>query len=294
MTVPLRRRPTDAHEGPVYVPHQDRLYFCTRPDVAAAHPVVAIRYWDLATDALHTWVPDARMANGMALSCDAGCLLVCEQGDRRRPAAIARYRLRDARRSAVVEAFGGHPLNSPNKVAELPSGTLLFTDPDYGPRQGFRQDSPLTPALYAHYATGETARFELGLEQPHGLAVAPGANRVYVSDTSADDGVGGFDRRRRRDVYAYALRDDHAAIAVADRRHLARVPHGIPDGMAVDAAGRVIVACGDGVRAYAADGALAWRLPLAGGAVNLCLDEPGGRLFVTTDAAVEAYALPSA
>lgn len=289
----LRRRPADAHEGPVYVPHQDRLYFCTRPEVAGADPSVSICYWDLATDQVGTWVADARMANGMSLSCDASCLLVCEQGDRRRRAAIARYRLGDARREVIVDAFDDMPFNSPNKAVELRSGALVFSDPDYGPRQGFRQNSPLTPALYAYLPTGECHRVDLGFEQPHGLAVSRDQSVLYVTDTGADDGVGGFDESRGRDIYAVPLTYPSQAGApeFGPSRHLARVPVGIPDGMAVAEDGRLLAAAGDGVRVYATDGTLLERVAIEGGAVNVCLDEARGRMFVTTDAAVELWGL---
>ena len=290
---PLRRRRTDAHEGPVYVARRDRLYFCTRPEVRSAAPGVAIRYWDLTTDAVHSWVPDARMANGMALSCDASCLLVCEQGDRRRRAAVTRYHLRDGRREVLVDDFRGLPFNSPNKVVELPDGSLVFTDPDYGPRQGFRQNSQLAPALYAYRPTGETLRLELGLEQPHGLAISPDGQRLYVTDTSADDGVGGFDRRGRRDLYAVTL-DYEPRTGLADYgapEHLARVPVGIPDGLAVARDGSIYAATGDGVRVYAPDGTPLRHLRIDDGAVSVCLDEARGRLFVTTDEAVEVWGL---
>ena len=287
----LRRRRTDAHEGPVYVPRQDRLYFATKPDVSDAAPRVAIRYWDLATDAVRTWVPDARMANGMSLSCDASCLLVCEQGDRRRRAAITRYRLRDAAREVIIDGFESQPFNSPNKAVELRGGTLVFSDPDYGPRQGFRQNSPLTPALYAHLPTGETYRVDLGFEQPHGLATSPDHARLYVTDTSADDGTGGFDESRQRDIYAVPI-DFEPRTGFPDfgtPEHLARVPVGIPDGMAVAADGRLYAGTGDGVRVYAPDGTLLRHVAIAGGAVSVCLDEERARMFVTTDVAVEVY-----
>ena len=287
----LRRRRTDAHEGPVYVPSQHRLYFATKPDFSSPEPRVAIRYWDLRTDAVETWVADARMANGVSLSCDGSCLLVCEQGDLRRPAAIARYRLSDARRTVEVDNFMGLPLNSPNKVVEHHSGTLVFSDPDYGPRQGFRQNSPLSPALYAAYPDGEGARFELGLEQPHGLALSPGHDRLYVTDTSADDGVGGFDASGQRDIYACALRYHGGLLDVGAPKHLAKVPVGIPDGLAVTADGHVYAGTGDGVRVYAPGGALVRHIAVGGGAVNVCLDEERRRVFVTTDEAVEVYAL---
>ena len=71
---------TDAHEGPVYVPDEDALYFTSRPSpdgpIKRLGPVGEVTVLR----------PDANLANGMALDPD-GRLIVCEQGSRDEPAA---------------------------------------------------------------------------------------------------------------------------------------------------------------------------------------------------------------
>src|SRR5262249_35877927 len=81
---------TDAHEGPVYIPGEDALFFTTLPrNVDARAPDAPNAYIKrLALDAL-TFPVDpcglsavparVSMPNGMALGRD-GCLMVCEQG----------------------------------------------------------------------------------------------------------------------------------------------------------------------------------------------------------------------
>ena len=66
----------DAHEGPVYVPDEDALYFTSVPA-----PEVAIKRLSLASGEVSVLRVDANAANGMALHPD-GRLLVCEQGTR--------------------------------------------------------------------------------------------------------------------------------------------------------------------------------------------------------------------
>ena len=315
----LTARRADAHEGPVYVPHHDRLYFATKPELPAEHARVRIDYWDLAEDRIGTWLDDARMANGMAPSCDLSCLLVCEQGDRERPSALARYDLATGERREIVSDYRGRPFNSINKAVELPGGGgYIFSDPDYGRRQRFRPTrlpakrvagedgeflSPeemrergrppgaMPPRVYLHRGGGETAVLDCALEQPHGLALSPDARHLYVSDTSADDGVGGFDGSRRHDVYRYRL--DADAGALRDRTHVARVPEGVPDGMACDATGRLYCATGDGVRVYDPEGGLLHHARIEEGAVNLFLDAERARLFATTDERIVVYAVES-
>jgi gluconolactonase len=98
---------TDAHEGPVYVPGEDALYFTTVPQEAdaleAGEPSVAIRR--LALDGcsfpadparLSTLPAPVHMPNGMALGHD-GRLVVCEQGGHSRRGSAASTREPDGR-----------------------------------------------------------------------------------------------------------------------------------------------------------------------------------------------------
>jgi sugar lactone lactonase YvrE len=65
----------DAHEGPVYVPEEDALYFTSVP---RPRPRVDIKRLALATLTVSVVREDAGAANGMALASD-GRLAVCEQ-----------------------------------------------------------------------------------------------------------------------------------------------------------------------------------------------------------------------
>ena len=293
MLTPQRRRVADAHEGPVYVPAEDAVYFATarhERDAPAPGPLVALRRWRLGDDAVEDFVDDARVANGFALARDGEALLVCEQGDRERPGCIARYALGEARREVLAERYRGQRFNSPNKLLELPGGAIVFTDPDYGVRQGFRPPSPLGTGVYLRRPGGEVVRLGADLLQPHGLALSADAAHLFVSDTAADDGTGGFHAECPHHVWRYRL--DAEAGALSEPTRLLASPSGIPDGMACDAEGRLYCATGDGIRAYRGDdGALLHHQPIDGGAVGLWLDEASGRLFATTDEAVAVYAV---
>lgn len=54
---------TNAHEGPVCVSSQNRLYFTTLPDYQKAHN--EIHYLDLNDLTIHPFIKEANMANGM-------------------------------------------------------------------------------------------------------------------------------------------------------------------------------------------------------------------------------------
>ena len=118
---------TDAHEGPVYVPGEDALYFTSLPrkvDIrATGTPGAYIKR--LALDGLNFPVDPSRlsvvparvnMPNGMALGRD-GRLVVCEQGTRAKHARISRVDPTTGEAETVVDAWCGLRLNSPNDVA---------------------------------------------------------------------------------------------------------------------------------------------------------------------------------
>src|SRR4051794_26034917 len=106
----LRERPsrvvaTDAHEGPVYVPSEDALYFTSLPRPAPT-PRVDIRRVELSTGVVSTVLADADAANGMTLGPD-GRLVVCHQGGRSRPARIGLVDPATGAGETVVDEVGG-------------------------------------------------------------------------------------------------------------------------------------------------------------------------------------------
>jgi gluconolactonase len=245
---------TDAHEGPVYVPHEHALYFTTVP---RPRPQTSIRRLDLATRRLTTVREDANMANGMALDREVR-LVVCEQGGFDRPARISR----DG--ETVVDG-----LNSPNDVVVARDGSIWFTDPSYGWLQGFRPPPERPDAAYRFDRDGLHV-VTTSPDKPNGLAFSPDERTLYVGDSSD-----------RREVIAVDL------AAGAERTFAADIP-GYPDGIKADAEGRVYVSSVDGVLVFDPSGAQVGEIPLPG-AVNFTF---GGRgrsvLFITSDTAVWA------
>jgi hypothetical protein len=93
----VRVAAVSAHEGPVYAADEDALYFTTPPAGGAGTPGRGL-VWRMGLDGLRfpvepdrvTIVPSqAVRPNGMAMGRD-GALVVCEQGDRTRPAQLSR------------------------------------------------------------------------------------------------------------------------------------------------------------------------------------------------------------
>jgi len=276
---------TDAHEGPVYVAGEDALYFTTVPRPGPDGPVVDIRRLDLATRRLTTVRTDANAANGMALAPD-GRLLVCEQGSISRLAALSLVDRATGATEMLVAGYDGRPLSSPNDVVVARDGAVWFTDPSYGHLQGFRPPPALADAVYRYDpARTEIAVVADGFDKPNGLAFSPDERTLYVGDSGAIHAPDDYDPERSRGLAAF----DVTGGRLERRRAFGDPVPGFPDGLKVDAAGRVYVSCTTGVRVLGVGGKLLGEIAVPGGAVNFTFGGPGRDvLLITADDAIWA------
>jgi gluconolactonase len=268
---------TDAHEGPVYVGDEGALYYTTTPAAGAQ-----IRRLDLGTRAVSTVRADANVANGMTLALD-GRLVVCEQGTLTDPARISLVDRATGERAAVVEDADGAPLNSPNDVIVARDGAIWFTDPSYGWLQGFRPRPQVTDRVYRFDPrAGPTTAVAETLDKPNGLALSPDERTLYVGDSGSIHAPDDYDAGRPRRVLAFDVVDGR----LKNERLFADGIPGWPDGLKVDASGRVFVSCETGVLVFAPDGGRIGEIRLSG-AVNFAFGGPEqSLLYVTTDDAV--------
>jgi gluconolactonase len=289
---------TDAHEGPVYVPDQDALYFTTVPraaGLAAAAPRAVIRRLALAgcsfpadPSGLSTLPAPVHMPNGMALGHD-GHLVVCEQGTRSAPARISRVDPRTGRVDTIVDGWAGLRLNSPNDVVVRRDSTIWFTDPSYGYRQGFRPEPQTGNYVYRFDPrSGRLSVVADSFDKPNGLAFSPDERTLYVTDSGANDEPGSYHVGRPHHVVAFDVLDGRH---LGPGRLFAVTSPGFPDGIKVDRDGHVYVSASSGVQVFSPAGDLIGQISLPG-AVNFTFGGPGGRvLFITTDTAVWAAVL---
>ena len=273
---------TDAHEGPVYVPEEDALYFTSVP--RERDRVVAIKRLDVAGGSVEVIRADANGANGMTRD-PAGGLLVCEQGSFEREAAITRMDLAGRAAEAVVDDWRGLALNSPNDiVVRQGDRTIWFTDPSYGHLQGFRPAPESGDYVYRYDpASGVLDVVADGLDKPNGLAFSPDGSVLYVGDSGANQEPGSFHPARPHHVLAYEVLGGRRLGAP---RLLCVTNPGFPDGIKVDSEGRVYASAFSGVQVFEPTGELIGEIALPG-AVNFAW---GGRdrnlLFITADTAV--------
>jgi gluconolactonase len=266
----------DAHEGPVYVPEEDALYFTTLPVPGDDGPRVDIKR--LALDSLTVSVvrPDAGAANGMALGRD-GRLVVCEQLG----GALSLVDPSSGARRQLVDGF-----NSPNDVVVGSDGTIWFTDPSYGWLQGFRPRPLLRDAVRRYDPqTGQVTMVAKSLDKPNGLCFSPDESVLYVTDSGANHEPGSFNPNRPHHIKAFDVLEDGR---LAGERVFAEIEPGFPDGIKVDAAGRVYASSFSGVQVFAPDGSRIGEIELPG-AVNFCFGGPERNvLFITADTAIYA------
>jgi gluconolactonase len=293
---------TDAHEGPVYVPDEDALYFTTPPRPgsvpAPGFPEVAIKRLALDGDRFPVEAervtvvrPSANAANGMALDLE-GRLVVCEQGTRSQHAAITRLDRKTGSVHTVVDAWGGLRLNSPNDVVVKGDGTVWFTDPSYGHLQGFKPEPLIGDYVYRYDPKSERLSVVAdSFDKPNGLAFSPDERTLYVTDSGANQETDSYHVGRPHHIVGFDVVDGSH---LAGQRLFAVTTPGFPDGIKVDSEGRVYASAFSGVQVFNPGGEKIGQIELPG-AVNFTF---GGRdrnvLLITTDTAIWAAVLNAA
>ena len=183
----------------------------------------------------HRLVRETAGGNGTTFDMQ-GRLINCE-GDGRR---LTRTEL-DGTVTVLLDQQDGKRLNRPNDVICRSDGTLFFTDPAL--RVPVRDRDVGEGAVYRLTPDGVCC-LVCWAEYPNGLALSPDEKTLYIANT-------------RWSQYIHAVEID-AAGAMVRRRIFADMSidatDGVPDGMKVDAAGRVFCTGPTGVWVFAPDG----------------------------------------
>jgi gluconolactonase len=166
-----------------------------------------------------------------------GRLVMCEVANRRVTRLDA-----DGALTVLADRFDGHRFNQPNDLAIDSKGRIYFSDPCYGDRSRMEMvdaDGKKVEGIYRIDPDGKVARvLTHEANRPNGLVVTPDDRTLYVADNN-NDSVGGA-----RKLWRFDLRPD-GAIDPASRKlvHDWGATRG-PDGIKLDAAGRLFVAAG--------------------------------------------------
>ena len=218
-------------------------------------------------------------ANGMAFDAD-GRLVVCEMVNRR----VAR-REDGGAWTTVADRYNGKRLNRPNDVILKSDSSLYFTNPGLQRLDPAEIEMPFNGVLRV-FANGETAAVVPGFEYPNGLAFSPDERVLYVANT-----------RPGQYILAYDLDADGEVRGI---RHFADMPsdtatNGVPDGMKVDAEGRVYCTGPGGCWVFEPSGALVGIIRLPEYPANCAWGGADGRtMFFTANTSVYSMRMRTA
>ena len=194
------------------------------------HPDGYLIFADVRDDKLFRLVPGQKpdllrvTDNGNGTCFDLqGRIVQCEGLARR----VTRWDMKTGQVDIIAERFEGNRFNRPNDVVCRSDGSIFFTDPDK--RVPIREREVETAAIY-RIAPDGSIHLVVSVEYPNGLAFSPDEKRLYVANT-------------RFLKYMHEVEID-AAGSANSHRFFADMSHddtpGAPDGVKVDAAGRVM------------------------------------------------------
>ena len=248
-------------EGPAW--YQGRLVFSDIP---------AGRIYQISSSGEVTVFREpSRHANGNAVDRQ-GRLLTCEHGSRQ----VTRTE-NDGQVTVLVGSYDGKRLNSPNDLVEKSDGTIWFTDPPYGvPKHLIEQ-----PAQYVFCldpVTGNLKTVVIDFDRPNGLFFSPDEKKLYIADSG-----------KPHHVRVFGVNEDNT---LTGGEVFCQIEPGVPDGMRVDAMGRLISTAGDGVHIFAVDGHLLGKIRVPETPANCCLGgDDGQTLYITARSSLYAIRL---
>ncbi|MDP2895704.1 MAG: SMP-30/gluconolactonase/LRE family protein [bacterium] len=211
-----------------------------------------------APDETATFRQPSGNSNGLIFD-ELGRLVACEHSNRR----ISRTEL-DDEIVTLTDRYQGMRLNSPNDIAIKSDGSIYFTDPPYGISPG-QQELPYNGVFFITQPKNELVLLASDFDRPNGLAFSPDESKLYIADTS------------RGHIRVFDVQPDGTLQGGA-----VFVQVSSPDGMKVDAKGRLYVASSAGMRVFTAAGETFGTIALAEQPSNCCFGDADGKsLFVT-------------
>ena len=263
-------------EGPVWVARGGYLLFS---DI----PRNAIYRWN-EEDGARIWMQPSGYtgvayygkepgSNGLTLDSH-GRLWACEHGDRR----VSRLEPRGGK-VTIVDSYRGKRLNSPNDLVLGAGGDLYFTDPAYGLHRRYadpRRELDFCGVYLVRKGSRKAVLVTDELENPNGVAFAPGERTLYVTQSNP----------RRAVVMSYPiLGDGTLGPGVVLRDLTDRTPEGpgLPDGIKVDHAGHIFTTGPGGVWVLTPDGGILGRVVTGCRVANLCWGDDGSTLYFCSD-----------
>ncbi len=253
-------------EGPLWDRRGKRLLFSDIP----ANTIFA---WS-AESGVQVFRHPSGFSNGLTFN-RRGDLVACEHLMRGISVTVG-----DSAPKVIASSFQGKKLNSPNDVIAANDGSILFTDPIYGLREG--QGGPAEAELSfqgVYRVTPDYGKLELitdSFERPNGLALSPDEKKLYVIDTVRQH-IRVFDVGSN-----WEISGGHIWLELWDDEKIGR-----PDGMKFDAQGNLFSTGPGGVWVFNPNGDLLGRIYLHDKTSNLGWGDADLRsLYITCSAKV--------
>jgi gluconolactonase len=225
-------------------------------------PANQLKKWT-AKDGLTVFRADSNYANGNTRDPE-GRLVTCEHQARR----VTRTE-KDGAIAVLAERYQGKALNSPNDPVVKSDGTVWFTDPPYGLPKGQKQEQPGQYVFRLDPKTKELKAVATDFDKPNGLAFSPDEKKLYVADSDP----------KNNHIRVFDVAADGA---LSNGRLFCKIDKGAPDGIRVDAAGRVFSSAKDGVQIFSPAGETIGKILLPENCANLTFGGKGNdELFMT-------------
>lgn len=265
-------------EGPAWDKKRGHLYFSDIPNNK-------ILTWDSKNGISEFLVPagadhgidDAYMAkgtNGIWYNSD-DTILICNQNAR----SIDRMNLETGEREMLVRSIDGKAFNSPNDAVQAKDGTIFFTDPPYGQKDGYDSKGLELDqkGVYQLSPNGDVTTLADDMLGPNGIGLSPDETHLYVSQSF--DGAAIVRRFTRQEDGSYAVSEE----SWIDLGNYADENNpGYPDGMAIDDKGNLFVTSAGGVAVISPDGKVLGRIITGKATANCAFGEDGSTLFITS------------
>jgi gluconolactonase len=196
-----------------------------------------------------------------------GRMVYCAHGDHQ----VVRVEA-DGKRTVLANQYEGKRLNSPNDLIYKSNGSLYFTDPPAGFREGDK-DSKKELAFNGVYLfkDGQLKLLIKDMSTPNGLAFSPDEKYFYVNDSS------------KKTITRYDVQPDDT---LANGKLLVdmntdKAP-GVPDGMKVDQKGNIYCTGPGGVWIMTSDGQHIGTILTAELPANLAFGDADGKTLYLT------------
>lgn len=251
-------------EGPVWLPQQQAVVFS-----------------DVKGNTMYRWTEQngtqvlrspSNFSNGNTVDAE-GNLITCEHGRR----AISKTDKQGNVR-ILVDKLEGKRFNSPNDVVVKSDGTIWFTDPPYGilsDAEGKKSPSEIIGCYIYCYdpKTDEINIATFNVMRPNGLAFSPDEKQLFVADMSVVE----FEKEGLHHLVVFDVEGNR----LKNRRDVAEINPGIPDGLRIDKQGVIYCSCESGIIVLLSDGTYLGRFIVDKATSNCTFGDNQKTLFIT-------------